>query len=90
MMNSEGIIVKEACKIIFPGLNGDPYWDCDQLIEQVKTKAILIFKEAHPGCQALFIFNQSSAHAALPPDALKAFDMKWWKTVPPEGYSYSK
>src|SRR6266481_1428705 len=26
-------------------------------------------------CQALFIFDQSSAHASLPPDALQAFDM---------------
>ncbi|KDR79134.1 hypothetical protein GALMADRAFT_137026 [Galerina marginata CBS 339.88] len=52
-----------------------PYWDCKQLIEQVKTKAILLFEEAHLGCQALFIFDQSSAHAALPPDALKAFEM---------------
>ena len=46
-----------------------------QLIEQVKTKAIPVFKEVHPGCQALFIFDQSTAHAALPPDALKAFEM---------------
>ena len=41
-------------------------------------KAIPVFKEAHPGCQALFIFDQSlqpSAHAALAPDALKAFEM---------------
>ena len=75
VMNSKGVVVKEACKIIFLGSNGDPYWDCEQLIEQVKTKAIPIFEEAHPGCQALFIFDQSSAHAVLPPDALKAFDM---------------
>jgi hypothetical protein len=33
------------------------------------------FEEAHPGCQALFVFDQSSAHAALPSDALKAFEM---------------
>ena len=37
--------------------------------------AIEIFEAAHPGCQALFIFDQSSAHALLPPDALKAFEM---------------
>jgi hypothetical protein len=37
--------------------------------------AIPTFEAAHPGCQALFIFDQSSAHAALPPDALKAFEM---------------
>ena len=73
--NAEGAVIKEACKIIHPGSNGDPYWDCEQLIDQVKTKAIPIFEEAHPGCQALFVFDQSSAHAALLPDALKAFEM---------------
>jgi hypothetical protein len=36
---------------------------------------ILIFEEAHLGCQALFIFDQSSAHASLPTDALKAFEI---------------
>ena len=41
---------------------------------QIKS-AIEIFEAAHPGCQALFIFDQSSAHASLPPDALRAFDM---------------
>ena len=39
------------------------------------TEAIEIFEAAHPGKQALFIFDQSSAHASLPPDALKAFEM---------------
>ncbi len=37
--------------------------------------AINIFDATHPNCQALFIFNQSSAHASLGPDALQAFDM---------------
>ena len=37
--------------------------------------AIKIFEAAHPDCQALFIFDQSSAHASLPPNALKAFEM---------------
>jgi len=39
------------------------------------TSTIEIFETAHPNCQALFIFDQSSAHASLPPDALKAFEM---------------
>ena len=39
---------------------------------------IEIFEAAHPGCQGLFIFDQSSTHASLPPDALWAFDMKWF------------
>ncbi|KXN89679.1 hypothetical protein AN958_05341 [Leucoagaricus sp. SymC.cos] len=72
--NENGTVIKSARKIIFPGSNGDPWWDCQQLIEQVRTQAIPIFEEAHPGCQAVFFFDQSSAHAALPPDALKAFE----------------
>lgn len=75
MRNPDGVVIKEARTIIYPGSNGDPYWDCQQLIEQVRTKAIPVFEEAPPGCQALFVFDQSSAHAALPPDALKAFEM---------------
>lgn len=34
-----------------------------------------IFEHAHPSCIALFIFDQSSAHASLGPDALKAFEV---------------
>ena len=37
--------------------------------------AIEVFELAHPGKQVLFIFDQSSAHASLPPDVLKAFEM---------------
>jgi hypothetical protein len=48
---------------------------CGGLIDQVIKKAIPVFEEAHPGCKALYIFDQSSAHAALVPDALKAFEM---------------
>lgn len=73
--NDDGTIHRSARKIIFPGSNGDPYWDCLQLIDQVKNLAIPVFEEAHPGGQALFIFDQSSAHACLPPDSLKAFEM---------------
>ena len=73
--DADGNILQEARKIIFPGSNGDPWWDCEQLIKQVKEQAIPVFDAAHPGCQALFIFDQSSAHASLPPDSLKAFEM---------------
>jgi hypothetical protein len=37
--------------------------------------AITIFEELHPGCAALFIFDQSSAHASLGEDALRASTM---------------
>jgi len=45
-----------------------------QLIEQLKV-AIKIFELAHPRKQALFIFDQLSAHASLPDNLLKAFNM---------------
>ncbi len=75
--NTDGTISEgnDARKIIYPGAGGDPWWDTNQLLEQMHTKAIPIFDHAYPGCQALFIFDQSSAHASLGPDALNAFDM---------------
>jgi hypothetical protein len=67
-------IVQDAQKIIYPGSGGDPWWDTVQLLAQIKT-AIQIFEAAHPDCICLFVFDQSSSHASLPPDALCAFDM---------------
>ena len=72
--NEEGEVVRDARTIIYPGSGGDPWWDHTQLLAQM-DKAIDIFDEAHPGCVALFVFDQSSAHASLGPDALRAFDM---------------
>src|SRR5258705_6662778 len=74
LLDKNGHIVRDACKVIYPGNNGDPWWDTDQLLVQVKS-AMEIFEAAHPDCQALFVFDQSSAHASLPPDAPKAFTM---------------
>ncbi|KAE9403387.1 hypothetical protein BT96DRAFT_1080533 [Gymnopus androsaceus JB14] len=64
----------DAQKVIYPGSNSDARWDTEQLIIQMK-EAISIFEEAHPDCQGLFIFDQSSAHASLGPDALHAWTM---------------
>ncbi|KAJ3722699.1 hypothetical protein DFJ43DRAFT_1042097 [Lentinula guzmanii] len=64
-----GNIRQDARQIIYPSSNGNAWWDTQQ------QDAINIFKEAHPTCQALFIFDQSPAHASLGPDALKAFEM---------------
>ena len=66
--------MKDARHIIYPGAGGDAWWDQTQLLVQV-DHAISIFEEAHPDCIALFVFDQSSAHASLKPDALHAFDM---------------
>jgi hypothetical protein len=74
IQNPEGVIVKDARCIIYSGANGDAWWEHTQLLHQVDD-VITIFEEAHPRCVALFIFDQSSAHASLGPDALRAFDM---------------
>jgi hypothetical protein len=46
-------------------------WDTNQLLAQA-NEAVEIFEGARK--RALFIFDQSSSHASLPPDALKAFE----------------
>lgn len=70
----DGNIVQDARCIIYPGTNGDAWWDTEQLIKQVQD-SFEIAKNVFPGRQLLYIFDQSSAHASLPPDALRAFDM---------------
>jgi hypothetical protein len=67
--NKDGEIAMDAQKIIYPGLNGDAWWDHEQLLAQVRH-TIQIFEAAHPGCVALFIFDQSFTHASLGPNAL--------------------
>ena len=69
-----GEIVRDARKIIFPGANGDPWWDSAQMLQQMDS-AISIFEEAFPGKQGLFVFDNSSGHQSLGSDALKAFEM---------------
>jgi len=46
ILGKDGKVIKEAQQIIYPGSNGDAWWDCEQLIEQVKNKAIPVFEEA--------------------------------------------
>jgi len=56
LLDETGHIIHYARKVIYPGSNGDPWWDTDQLLDQVKS-AIHIFEAAHPDCQALFVFD---------------------------------
>ncbi len=43
--NTDGTISEgnDARKIIYPGAGGDPWWDTNQLLEQMHMKAIPIF-----------------------------------------------
>jgi hypothetical protein len=72
--NKEGVVVKDARCITYPRSGGDAWWDHMQLLAQVDW-AILIFEEAHLKCAGLFLFDHSSVHASLGPDALHAFNM---------------
>jgi hypothetical protein len=72
--NQEGVVVKDARCITYLGTGSDLWWDHAQLLAQV-DHAMAIFEEVHPECVALFLFDHSSAHASLGPDALRAFDM---------------
>lgn len=70
----DGSILRDAQCITYLGANGDPWWDHSQLLTQMDN-VIVIFKELHPRCAALFIFDQSSVHASLGPDAQSASTM---------------
>jgi hypothetical protein len=72
--NQEGVVVKDACCIMYPGAGGNQWWDLAQLLTQVDW-AIDIFEEAHANCVTLFLFDHSSTHASFGPDALRAFDI---------------
>ena len=67
-------MIKNARHVIYLGAGGDAWWDHTYLFVQV-DHAILIFEEAYLDCVALFVFDQSSAHASLGLDALCTFNM---------------
>ena len=77
--NDKGIFIPDdlnldARQTIYPGSNGDPWWDTKQLLVQV-TRTLDIFEKKHPNCVAVLIFDQSSAHASHGEGALNAFAM---------------
>lgn len=59
----EGGGYEDGRKIIYPGSNGDPWWDTNQLLAQL-LRALDIFETQHPDCVAVLVFDQSSAHAS--------------------------
>jgi hypothetical protein len=63
-----------ARHIIYPGKNHDAWWDLKQLVENVKD-AIDVFEYTNPGMVAVFLFDCSSAHEGLAPNALNINSM---------------
>lgn len=53
------------------GIAHDGYWNNDLLMRQL-AHAIIIFEITHPGCQGLFLFDNSTGHGKYCPDALRA------------------
>ena len=56
------------------GKNRDGAWTNDNLIEQLE-KVIEIFKQMHPDCELLFLFDNSQNHHKKAPDGLDADSM---------------
>ena len=73
-VDGKGEEYEDGRKIIYPGSNGDPWWDTNQLLSQLST-VLKIFEKKHPDCIAVLVFDQSSAHASHGEGALNAFGM---------------
>ena len=58
----------------------------EKLLNQIIEKAIPIFEVTHPGCIALFAFDNATSHAAFADDALVASKVNW-KTTTYEKYT---
>jgi len=63
---------EQARVLLRVGANYDGYWTNSDLIKMIKEKAIPIFEQLHPGCVAVFAFDNSQNHNAKPPDGLCA------------------
>ena len=53
----------------YAGTRCDGYWTSKDMVNQLKDDAIPLFEKLHPGCQALFLFDQLSNHNAYAPSA---------------------
>ncbi len=60
---------------IIPGKNDDGWWTAPDLLAQVQLKAIPMFERMHPGCVAVFLFDNGTNHGAYADDALNVAKM---------------
>ena len=65
---------KARCYLL-PGKNQEGFWTIDNLLEQVRDKAIPIFEAKFPNAIAVFAFDNSTNHAVYAEDALIAAKM---------------
>lgn len=61
--------MKNVRKIIKPGKNRDGYWTGADVVQQARD-AVKEFERLHPGCVAVFSFDQSQNHCSYADDAL--------------------
>jgi len=68
-------IPNEARKYLKPGKNEEGWWTADHLIDQVINYAIPIFEAIYSDAIAVFAFDNSTNHGAMPEDGLNAAKM---------------
>ena len=66
--------VTDSHIIIYPGKGFDDWWNLKQLMDAM-VHTINIFEYTHPGKVSDFLFDCSSAHEGLAPDALNVNNM---------------
>lgn len=71
-MRDKGWIARTFLKA---GVGRDGWWTSAEMINQLKNDAIPLFNMLHPGCTAVFLFDNSSNHSAYADDALVASRM---------------
>lgn len=57
-------------RVFEAGKGREGWWTYKHMVEQLKDDAIKLFELLHPGCTAVFLFDNSSNHSAFAEDAL--------------------
>ncbi|OAD72411.1 hypothetical protein PHYBLDRAFT_169542 [Phycomyces blakesleeanus NRRL 1555(-)] len=68
-----GTMTRGAClsrEVFHPGADRDGYWTSADMLKQLKNNVIPLFELIHPGCKAVFSFDQSTNHKVYGQNAL--------------------
>src|SRR6266540_1591138 len=68
--DGERLVYTDACVTMYPGTNRDGWWKNEDVVKQVKERAIPIFERTHLRKVALFMFDNNCNHNAFADDAL--------------------